>query len=139
MPQLAVAVWLVNLLNGAFFGRNSGEKAFEALRRLLGLDSRRSRRRGGRSRPADVVPGDVLVLRRGRVPADARVVEDIELRLDESVLTGIAAGPQDLGRGLREEAPVVESANLVFGGTRSRRAPGKRSSGRREAGPSSAR
>jgi Ca2+-transporting ATPase len=35
------------------------------------------------------VPGDVIVLRAGdRVPADARVVEALNLKLEEAALTG---------------------------------------------------
>jgi magnesium-transporting ATPase (P-type) len=122
MPQLGVAIWAVNLINGAFgfWQEHKAEKAAEALRRIL---PRRARvRRGGAELqvPAEtLVPGDVLVLSEGdHVPADARLVEETELRVDQSTLTGEAHPVRKTrsavpGAGLSR----FELPNLVFAGT----------------------
>jgi len=122
MPQIGVAIWAVNLINGAFgfWQEYKAEKAAEALRRIL---PRRARvRRGGAEAqvPAEtLVPGDVLVLSEGdHVSADARVVEEAELRVDQSTLTG-EAHPVRKTRSAVPEGGLsrFELPNLVFAGT----------------------
>ena len=68
-------------------------KAERALQALRDLSSPRAQviRDGERRRIAgrEVVRGDLLLLAEGdRVPADARLLEAVQLRLDESLLTG---------------------------------------------------
>jgi len=92
MPQLGLAIWLVNLINGAFsfWQEYKAEQATEALRRLLPTYAR-VRRDGEEQRlpAAELVPGDVLMLAEGdHISADCRLVEEAELRLDQSALTG---------------------------------------------------
>jgi magnesium-transporting ATPase (P-type) len=66
------------------------EKALEAIRSMVG--PRASVRRDGRRLdiPArEVVPGDILLLEAGdRVAADARLIKERNLCIDESILTG---------------------------------------------------
>lgn len=68
---------------------------------------------------AEVVPGDLLLLSPGTwVAADARLVEAVDLTVDESVLTGeslpVSKHTQTLGEPRR---PLAERTNLVFRGT----------------------
>src|SRR5512139_1529059 len=122
MPQLGSAIWAVNVINGAFgfWQEHKAEKAAEALRRIL--PQRARVRRGGVEGhvPAEtLVPGDVLVLSEGdHVSADARLVEEAELRVDQSTLTGEAHPVRKTrsavpGEGLSR----FEIPNLVFAGT----------------------
>jgi magnesium-transporting ATPase (P-type) len=122
MPQLGVAVWMVNIINGAFafWQEYRAEKATEALKRLLPSYSRVLR--DGEEKlvlAEELVPGDVILLAEGdRVSADARLVQDAELRLDQSTLTGES-------RPVRKSSDAIESGslltaelpNLVFAGT----------------------
>ncbi len=122
MPQLAISIWTVNLINGAFsfWQEFKAEKATEAMRRML--PSQAIVRRDGAIRQIEaraLVPGDILILAEGdRICADARLVDSAELRVDQSTLTGEslhvrkthAATPRD-GR------PRIEIPNLVFAGT----------------------
>ncbi len=122
LPQLAAAIWGVVLLNGAFgfWQEHKAEKAVEALRRVLPSRSRAIR--DGREilvETRSLVPGDVVRLSEGdRVPADARVVEETSLRVDQSTLTG-ESHPVRKGRDpFRGEAGSrAEIPNLVFAGT----------------------
>lgn len=121
-PTLGIAIWLVNVINGlfSFWQEYKAEQATAALRRMLPSYAR-VRRAGAETRiPAEhLVPGDVLLLAEGdHISADARLVRESELRVDQSALSGEShpvrktAEPTS-GAGLsRAELP-----NLVFAGT----------------------
>jgi Ca2+-transporting ATPase len=66
------------------------EKAVEALKKIAALTARVIRGGEEVEIPArDIVPGDILVLRTGdKVPADCRLIEEMNLRVDEAPLTG---------------------------------------------------
>src|SRR5688572_29064131 len=68
---------------------------------------------------ADVVPGDIVVLRAGdRVPADARLLEAPNLKADEASLTGEStAVEKDARARLGPDAGVGDRRNMVFAGT----------------------
>ncbi|MGZ4430380.1 MAG: cation-translocating P-type ATPase [Gaiellales bacterium] len=92
MPELSVAIVAVVVVNAAFaFAQEyRAERAVEALRRMLPTTARVRRDGGEIDIPAEgIVPGDVLVLRPGdRVSADAELLQRVELRVDNSALTG---------------------------------------------------
>ena len=79
-------------------------------------------RRGGRKlsvAAADLVPGDIVLLREGdRISADARVVGSSELKVDMSALTGeskpICAVTSPHRAELRD---ALDRSNVVFAGT----------------------
>jgi magnesium-transporting ATPase (P-type) len=95
MPQLGWAIWTVVVVNAAFsfWQEYKAGKATEALRRLLPVSARLVR--GGRELKvpaAELVPGDLLLLAEGdSISADARLVEEHELRVNLSTLTGESA------------------------------------------------
>ena len=68
---------------------------------------------------ADVVPGDVIQLRRAIVvPADARLLSARALTVDESALTGESLPVEkDASAVERLDAPLAEQRNMVFRGT----------------------
>ncbi|HWQ57869.1 MAG TPA: cation-transporting P-type ATPase, partial [Clostridia bacterium] len=122
MPQLAIAVWLVNVINGlfSFFQEYRAEKATEALRQML-PDYARVLRGGQEQRilAEELVPGDVILLSEGdRISADARLVDDSDLRVSQSTLTG-ESNPVHKAREavLRTDLNRAERPNLVFAGT----------------------
>lgn len=92
MPQLAVAIAVVVILNGvfAFVQGYRADRAAEALRDLV--PHRVTVVRDGVRQDidaVDLVTGDVLVLGAGdRIAADLRLTEVHGLRIDESSLTG---------------------------------------------------
>jgi len=92
MPQLGVAIWLVNIINGvfSFWQEYKAEKATEALREMLPSYTRVMRDgEVQRILAQDLAPGDVILIEEGdRISADARLVDENELRADQSTLSG---------------------------------------------------
>jgi Ca2+-transporting ATPase len=122
MPQLAYAILAVVLVNGLFsyWREFQAERAVEALEALLPRHATVRRQGQEMQIPmAEVVPGDLLILREGdSVPADARIVASERLRLDMSSLTGESRPT------LRSAEPSKTSGraaimlpNLIFAGT----------------------
>ncbi len=122
LPQLGIAIWTVVVINGvfSFWQEYKAERATEALRRLLPTYARVLRDGEERRVLAEsLVPGDVLVLAEGdRVPADGRVVQAVELYVDQSTLTGESSPVRKVMEPtLRAGRTRAEVANLVFSGT----------------------
>ena len=121
-PALGVVIWIVVLINGAFsyWREYRAEKEMAALSHLLPSYARVFRD-GMEVKVAtsELVPGDLLVLAEGdNIPADARVVEEYGLRVNNAVLTGEAVPARKTSdASLLEGISEVERPNLVFTGT----------------------
>ena len=122
MPQLAIAIWLVNVINGAFsfWQEYRAEKAIRALRQLI-PNYANVLRDGEKQRilAEELVPGDVIVLAEGdRISADGRLVDEDELRVDQSTLTGESHAVLKIREAVLRPAPSrFEVRNLVFAGS----------------------
>ena len=68
---------------------------------------------------AAVVPGDILILEAGdRVPADARLLENHALKVNESALTGESEPVEKQTDALTEDNPALgDRRNMVFSGS----------------------
>src|SRR5262249_15039067 len=113
---------LVNILNGvfSFWQEYKAEKATEALRRMLPTYARVLR--DGQERrllAAELVPGDIMLLAEGdHISADGRLVQEAELRVDQSTLTGESHPVRKTAEAvLRPDLTKAELPNLVFAGT----------------------
>jgi P-type Ca2+ transporter type 2C len=63
----------------------------------------------------EVVPGDIILLSAGdRVPADARLIEEANLEIDESMLTGESTSVSKVTEPMDVEVAVAERRNLVY-------------------------
>jgi Ca2+-transporting ATPase len=120
----AAAIGAVLALNAAigFVTEIRAHRAVEALTRFGRGDATVIRRGEPQRIPAaELVPGDVVVLGEGEtVPADGRLLDAAELRLNESALTGESIPvSKKLDPLPRKEAvePVAERENSVFKGT----------------------
>ncbi|MEQ8196883.1 MAG: cation-transporting P-type ATPase [Clostridiaceae bacterium] len=123
MPQLAVAIWLVNVINGvfSFWQEHRASQATDALRNMLPSYARVIR--DGKEQKIlaeDLVAGDIFLLEEGdKITADARLIESSDLQVNQSTLTGesnpvrksvnYSAAKDDL---VKSEMP-----NLIFAGT----------------------
>jgi Ca2+-transporting ATPase len=122
MPELAFAVWAVNIINGffSFFQEYRAEKATEALKKILPLSSRVMR--DGEEKmilAEEIVPGDVIFFQEGdSIPADCRLITSADMRVNQSTLTGESRAVNRSalpvsGEGLTE----TEIPNQIFAGT----------------------
>ncbi|MFH1256009.1 MAG: cation-translocating P-type ATPase [Candidatus Diapherotrites archaeon] len=118
----ASAIFAIVILNAAlgFVQEFKAEKAMEALRKMTALKA--NVLRGGIAREIDatlLVPGDLVLLGAGdKVPADLRLIESVELRLDEAVLTGESLPVEKNSRVTKQgNAALSEQNNMAFANT----------------------
>lgn len=123
---LALVVALSIIIVITIYQERKTENALQALRdlaspRALVIRDGMRKRIPGR----EVVQGDLIVLSEGdRVPADAVVLENRSLEVDESLLTGesvpvrkrAASGPVAMGRAGGDDLPFVFSGSMVVRG-----------------------
>jgi Ca2+-transporting ATPase len=95
------------------------EEAIEALRKMVSLKARVLR--DGKAHEIDaamVVPGDILLLETGdKIPADARLLEAVNLATQEAALTGESTPVQKNPEMLHDHVAVADQHNMVFSST----------------------
>jgi len=113
---LGVAV--INALIGHIQESNA-EKSLKSIRNMLSSEARVIRNGNHETLPTtEIVPGDIIVLRAGdRIPADMRLIEAHNLRVEEAILTGESTVVDKHTQPLNGELPLGDRTNLVFSGT----------------------
>ena len=113
---LGVAV--INALIGHIQESNA-EKSLQSIRNMLSSEARVIRNGVHETIPTtDIVPGDIIVLRAGdRIPADMRLIEAHNLRVEEAILTGESTVVDKHILPLTGELSLGDRTNLVFSGT----------------------
>ena len=122
MPQLGVAVWLVNVINGvfSFWQEHRAGKATDALRNMLPSYARVIRDGEEQKILAeDLIIGDIILLEEGdKISADARLIESSDLQVDQSTLTGESNPVRKIKDAvLKDDLTKAETPNLIFAGT----------------------
>ena len=101
-PIIIMGVCVLNAIIGTV-QENKAEKSLEALKKMSSPTC--VVRRDGKLvelKAEELVPGDIVILEEGRtIPADLRLIQSINLKTDESSLTG-------------ESLPVEKDADIVF-------------------------
>ncbi|MEM2262673.1 MAG: HAD-IC family P-type ATPase [Candidatus Bathyarchaeia archaeon] len=117
----AIVIGAIVVLNAAvgFVQEYRSEKAMEAMEKMTTPKARVLRNGKEALIPArEVVPGDILILEAGdRVPADARIIEAVELRVNEAILTGESTPVGKDIMALPVDTPVSDRWNMVFAAT----------------------
>lgn len=96
------------------------EKSVEALKKIAAPTARVIRKGEEEEIPArDIVPGDIVVLKTGdKVPADCRLIEEMNLRVDEAPLTGESKPVKKSMPPLEKaEMAVADRKNMVYTAT----------------------
>ena len=111
-------VILINAVIG-FIQESKALKAIDSLARAM-VSSAMVQRTGRRQKVSaqELVPGDVVFLQSGdKVPADVRLFEIRELRIDESTLTGESLPVQKEDVSLPEKTVLPDRRNMAYSST----------------------
>ena len=118
----AIAILIIVVLNAilGFTQEYRAEKAMSALKRLATPTVKVLREGEVRTLSAkEIVPGDIVLLEAGRaVPADGRVIESVNLRVQEAALTGESEPVEKITAALDlPNLPLGDRRNMVYMGT----------------------
>jgi Ca2+-transporting ATPase len=109
------AIVFLNAIVG-FFNEYRSEKAMEAMKQLTAPQARVMR--NGTEQlilSREVVPGDIVLLEAGdRIPADARLLQVVDLKTDEAILTGESTAVDKKDVVLDPKTAVADRKNSVF-------------------------
>ena len=118
--SIIISIIVILVAVAGFIQEYRAEKAIEALKKMSAPKARVMR--SGREvviPSREVVPGDLLVLEAGDlVAADARLIESIELKIDEKILTGEStACDKACSDVLPHDTTTGDKRNMVFTAT----------------------
>ncbi|HEY8446244.1 MAG TPA: cation-translocating P-type ATPase [Thermomicrobiales bacterium] len=129
VPYEAIVIITIVGLNAVlgYVQESRAERAVAALQRMAAATATVVRDgREERIPAADVVPGDILIIREGDVvSADARLVEAASLTVSEASLTGESEPVLKSVEPLSGEVAVGDRVNMVFSGTAVTRGSGR--------------
>ena len=112
---IILVVVIVNAIIGVA-QENKAEKSLEALQKLSAHASKVIRNGNIIVVPSrELVPGDIVVLDTGDfVPADLRIIEAINLKSQESALTGESVPVEKTIEAISEEVGIGDRTNMLF-------------------------
>jgi len=117
-PFLILAIVIINAVMGVV-QESKAEKALDALKNMSAPHARVIR--DGVEKiimSSELVPGDIIKLEAGDfVPADARLLKSVNLKSEESALTGESVPSEKFADAeVKEKAPIGDRTNMVFSG-----------------------
>lgn len=116
-----IVILIVAVINASigFFQENKAEKALDNIKNMLSLKAHVVRN-GERTEidATEVTVGDIILLNPGdKIPADARLIEASNLKVEESSLTGESVPADKKTDELEEDTMLGDRANMVFSST----------------------
>ena len=116
---IIITIVIFNAIMG-LVQEQKAEKSLEALKKMSAPNAKV--RRNGRVQEIDaamVVPGDIVILEAGNyVPADCRLINSYNLKIEESALTGeTIPSLKDSSKILKENTAMGDLCNMVFATT----------------------
>ena len=117
-PLLIVLIVVLNAILGVM-QENKAERALEALKNMSAPHAKVIR--NGKEDvidAKDLVPGDIIKLEAGDfVPADARLINSVSLKSEESALTGESVpSEKDANAIVKQNSAIGDRTNMVFSG-----------------------
>lgn len=116
-----IAILIVILVNAiiGFFMEWQAKRSMDALKKMVTVQAKVIRDGHLAEIPTElVVPGDILFVESGdMIPADARVINDRQLQVDESALTGESVPVEKQVGVLGENVTLAERTNMLYKGT----------------------
>ncbi len=117
----AIVIFSIVLLNAflGFYQERKAERALDALKRIAAPQATVIRNGAQKLIPAhELVPGDIILLKTGdKVPADSRIIDEMNLKCDEAVLTGESNPVEKSFQRIRGAVEVADRINMVLSGT----------------------
>lgn len=116
---IIIAIVVFNAIMG-LVQESKAEKSLEALKKMSAPVAKVKRNGRTETIPSEeVVPGDILLLEAGNfVPADARLIQASNLKIEESALTGeTTAVTKEAEVILEQETALGDTINMVFATT----------------------
>jgi len=118
----AITILIIVVLNAAlgFTQEYRAEQAMAALKKMATPRVKVRRASHIREIPAQgLIPGDVILLEAGNsIPADCRLAESANLRVQEAVLTGESEPVEKHSHALEQpDLPVADQRNMLYMGT----------------------
>lgn len=115
-PIIILFIVVINAFIGVI-QESKAEKAIDALKKLSSPQAKVIRNKKQLHIDSeDVVPGDILVLSTGDlVPADARIIEAHDLKVEESSLTGESVPVEkNSNKTYKSDTPLGDRKNMLF-------------------------
>jgi len=120
VEAVAIAVIVLFAVLLGFIQEYRAERAIEALRQMAAPSASAIRDGQEQALPArDLVPGDIILLRAGdKIPADGRLIEAVNLQIEEAALTGESVPVEKLTAALAgTDLAVGDRRNMAYAGT----------------------
>ncbi len=115
---IILAIVILNAILG-FLQELKADKAIDSLKKMQ-VTKVKVKRDGNICviNSEDIVRGDILVLESGdTIPADARIISQAALKVDESSLTGESVSVEKTAAKIGEDTPLSERYNMIYAGT----------------------
>ncbi|MGV8073777.1 MAG: cation-translocating P-type ATPase [Syntrophobacteraceae bacterium] len=120
VESIAIAVIVLFAVLLGFVQEYRSERAIEALRQMA-APTAAVVRDGNETKIAarDIVPGDVILIRPGdKIPADARLIESVNLQIEEAALTGESVAVEKQSTALdKPDLALGDRTNMAYAGT----------------------
>jgi len=119
IDAIVIGVIILFACGLGFIQEYRAERAMEALKKMTAPTASAIRNGKDVEIPArELVPGDVILLRTGdRIPADARIIEAVNLKTDEASLTGESTSADKVTELLEGKIEIGDRRNMVYSGT----------------------
>ncbi len=120
LEAVAIAVIVLFAVLLGFIQEYRAEKAIDSLKKMAAPTALVLRNGEEQEVPAkELVSGDIIIIATGdKIPADARLIQAVNLKIEEAALTGESIAVEKNTAAISDlNAPLGDRKNLVFSGT----------------------